>query len=81
MSNTFNNYQVYTLTLYLVSKIIKDNIASGKLVNDDTAKLEQVKAKLAVEISARLCVTADSLTFNEVVDAITAQINIDDYIN
>lgn len=73
-------YQTEKLTAYIVSKILRDNVAKGVITSDDNDKLVRVKARLAEEISARLCVTPDSVTFDELVSAIEDQININEYL-
>lgn len=79
--NKLDCYQTTKLTEYLVSKILRNNVAKGVINSEDNDKLLKIKARLTEEISARLCITPDSLTFNELTSAVEDQVNIDEYLN
>jgi len=71
-------YKVEKLTNYIISKVLRNNIAK---FNNNSELLIKVKAKLNEEISARLCVLPDdNHTFDELVSAIESQINISEFI-
>lgn len=73
-------FQTNKVTDYLVSKILRDNIAKKVISSDNN--ISEIKARLIEEVTARLCVqTLDCITFNELVQAVEDQINISDYIN
>ena len=74
-------YQTEKLTNYIVSKILRENVAKGVITSEDNEKLVRVKARLTEEISARLCIASDALTFNDLVSAIEDHIDINEYLN
>lgn len=74
-------YQTNKLTDYIVSKILRKNVANNVINSEDNAKLLEVKARLTEEISARLCIAPDAFTFEELVSAVENQIDINEYIN
>lgn len=79
---TMSKFQTNKLTDYLVSKILRNNVASGVISSDMTSKISEIKAKLEEEVAARFCVIPlDSMTFNELVEAVESQIDITDFIN
>jgi len=81
MTFSLTIFQTEKLSAYLVNKILRDNIAKGVISSEDNEVLAKVQARLAEEVMARLCITRDSVTFDELVSAIEGHININEYLN
>ena len=80
MTYCLNYYQTDKLTAHLVSRILRNSIAKGIITTEDNNKLQTLKEKLTEEISARLCITPDNITFDELISAIEDQVDISEYI-